>query len=145
MKHTTILYGIGGLLAGILITTCYFGFNSATRGQQMMGGYRTSQSNGMMHRAPDDSMMGASTGVDMDGAMDQMMTGLDGKTGDAFDQEFLSEMIVHHQGAVVMAQAVLKNSKRPELITLAHDIISAQTKEVTMMKNWQKMWFGIKN
>ncbi len=147
MKHTTkLLYGIGGLIAGILITACYFCLTSATRGQRMMGGYHLSQSGEMMHHwSSDGSMIGASTGVDMDGAMDQMMTGLDGKTGDAFDQEFLSEMIVHHQGAVVMAQAVLKNSKRPELIKLANDIISAQTKEVALMKNWQKAWFKIQN
>lgn len=66
---------------------------------------------------------------------------LEGKTGDAFDQAFLKEMIVHHEGAVVMAQQVLATSKRPELIKLANDIISAQTKEIAQMKEWQKAWF----
>jgi uncharacterized protein (DUF305 family) len=77
----------------------------------------------------------------MDGMMMDMMSGLSGKTGDSFDQAFLSEMIVHHQGAVEMAQSVLKNSKRPELIKLANDIISAQNKEIDMMKGWQGVWF----
>jgi uncharacterized protein (DUF305 family) len=77
--------------------------------------------------------------------MSGMMAGLNGKTGDEFDKAFLAEMIVHHQGAVVMAKAVLKNSKRPELIKLASDIISAQTGEITMMKNWQKAWFNVQN
>lgn len=83
--------------------------------------------------------------MDMNSMMNGMMAGLNGKTGDEFDKAFLAEMVVHHQGAVVMAQAVLKNSKRPELIKLANDIISAQTGEITMMKGWQKDWFNIQN
>lgn len=103
-----------------------------------------SSSNGMMHQMPDGSMMeGNNNG--MQGTMDSMMAGFNGKTGDAFDKEFLAEMIVHHQGAVVMAEAVFKTSKRPELIKLANGIISAQTGEISMMKNWQSAWFSIKN
>ncbi len=78
---------------------------------------------------------------DMKGVMGGMMQGLEGKTGKDFDKAFLTEMIVHHEGAVVMAEAVLKNSKQPELITLANDIISAQTKEIEMMKGWLSEWF----
>jgi uncharacterized protein (DUF305 family) len=73
--------------------------------------------------------------------MDGMMQGLAGKTGEEFDRAFLSEMVVHHQGAVDMAQAVLKNSNRPELLNLAREIITAQTKEIEMMKSWQASWF----
>jgi uncharacterized protein (DUF305 family) len=40
-----------------------------------------------------------------------------------------------------MAHMVLTQSKRPELITLANNIITAQTTEITMMKNWKKEWF----
>ena len=94
-----------------------------------------------MHQMPDGSMMQNSNGMDMTSSMQGMMAGLQGKTGDAFDKEFLAEMIVHHQGAVDMAQAVLKTSKRPELIQLANDIITAQTKEISMMQGWQKNWF----
>ncbi|MEK7569561.1 MAG: DUF305 domain-containing protein [Patescibacteria group bacterium] len=78
----------------------------------------------------------------MDFAMQGMMMGLSGKTGDDFDRAFLSGMIMHHQGAVVMAEAVLKTSKRSELLKLANDIISAQTKEIEMMQGWQRTWFG---
>lgn len=140
-NNTTLLYTIGGLLAGVLITTCYFSFNPVVRTQQMQ-----LQSNGMMmHQMPDGSMMGKGSQTDMNSMMTEMMSELNGKTGDAFDKAFLSGMIVHHQGAVIMAQAVLKNSKRPELIKLANDIISAQTGEIKMMKGWQKNWFGIQN
>ncbi len=93
-----------------------------------------------MHRMPNGQMMN-NVGMDMDDMMQGMMSGLQGKSGDAFDKEFLTEMIVHHQGAVDMANAVLKTSKRPELLKLAHDIIAAQTKEISMMQDWQKAWF----
>ena len=142
-NNTTVLYIIGGLLVGILLTSCYFSFYPATRTRQMMGNYQVPQSNGMMHQMPDGTMMGGKAQMDMNSMMSGMMEGLNGKTGDEFDKAFLAEMIVHHQGAVVMAQAVLKNSKRPELIKLANDIISAQTGEITMMKNWEKEWFNI--
>jgi uncharacterized protein (DUF305 family) len=79
--------------------------------------------------------------MDMQGAMDSMTMSLGGKTGDEFDKAFLSEMIVHHKGAVDMANQVLATSKRPELIKLSNDIISAQTKEIEMMQNWEKTWF----
>jgi uncharacterized protein (DUF305 family) len=80
--------------------------------------------------------------VNMSHSMDGMTSALHGKNGDVFDKEFLSEMIVHHQGAVEMAQMVLAVSKRPELTKLANEIIFAQTKEIEMMKDWQKAWFG---
>ncbi len=79
--------------------------------------------------------------MDMDHTMAGMTSSLTGKMGDEFDKEFLSEMIVHHQGAVEMAQMVLNTSKRPELIKLANDIITAQNGEIRMMQDWQKSWF----
>ena len=78
----------------------------------------------------------------MSGAMDDMMTGLSGKTGDEFDKAFLAEMIVHHEGAVSMANAALQNAKHKEIKDLANAIISAQTTEITQMKAWQKSWFN---
>lgn len=74
-------------------------------------------------------------------SMGSMTAGLAGKTGDAFDQAFLREMVVHHEGAVAMAEQVLATSKRAELRKLAEDIIAAQTKEIDMMQSWEKNWF----
>jgi uncharacterized protein (DUF305 family) len=80
--------------------------------------------------------------VTMGSTMDSMMAELSGKTGDEFDKAFLMGMIAHHEGAVGMAQEVLKISTRPELKAMADGIISAQTKEIVQMKEWQKTWFG---
>jgi len=87
--------------------------------------------------AVDDTMAG------MHDTMGGMMSGLEGKTGDELDKAFLSEMIVHHEGAVEMAQAILANGNRAELKTMARAIVSAQTSEIEQMKQWQKDWYAI--
>lgn len=119
------LAGIIGIFAGWVV----WGSNLARpqEGTHMMPGGR------MMH----DELMGG----DMASMMHDMNAMLEGKTGDAFDEAFLSEMIVHHEGAVEMAQKVLEVSKRPELTKLANDIIKAQNGEIEMMKQWQSLWF----
>ena len=82
------------------------------------------------NRSPDtdehmmsNGMMMHNDSMGMGGAMDEMMQGLSGKTGDAFDKAFLSEMIMHHEGAVVMAEAALQNAKHEEIKTMANAII----------------------
>ncbi len=131
MKNQTIIAVIISLVVGLGLGYAVWGTQTAP----------TRVSNGMMHQMPDGSMMNSGGGMDMDDMMQGMMAGLEGKTGDAFDKEFLAEMIVHHQGAVEMAKAVLAKSDRPELIKLANDIISAQNKEIGMMQEWQTAWF----
>ncbi|HEY4489001.1 MAG TPA: DUF305 domain-containing protein [Candidatus Paceibacterota bacterium] len=86
----------------------------------------------MMH----DNSMG------MGGEMDSMMAGLEGKNGDEFDKAFLSEMIMHHQGAVEMAEAALQNAEHEEIKNMANAIISAQTTEIQQMQGWQRAWYG---
>lgn len=71
-----------------------------------------------------------------------MASSLKDKKGDALDQAFLDGMIVHHQGAIDMANIVLANSKRPELQKMAREIISAQSSEITTMKGWLSAWYG---
>jgi uncharacterized protein (DUF305 family) len=74
--------------------------------------------------------------------MTDMSASLRGKTGDALDKAFINEMIVHHEGAVEMAELLLAGTKRPELKKLGNDIISAQTGEIKMMQGWREEWFG---
>lgn len=72
--------------------------------------------------------------------MEEMMSSMNGslkdKTGENFDKEFLKQMIVHHEGAIEMAKQVQEKSKNPELLKLANDIVTNQSKEVEMMQTW---------
>lgn len=68
--------------------------------------------------------------------------GMDLGPGDSqFDLRFIDAMIPHHEGAVVMAEAALKHSKRPEIQALAKAIIAAQTTEIQQMRNWRTAWY----
>lgn len=46
------------------------------------------------------------------------------------DVDFAMMMRVHHQGAIEMAQAELKDGKQPQMKKMARDIIAAQKKEI---------------
>lgn len=115
MKQESILYGVIGLLAGALIT-----FFAVGQPAQQPSPLPVSQTVGM----------------------DKMMEGMMGQSGENLEQKFLEAMIVHHQGAVKMAQEIKQGSKRRELVRLANDIISAQTKEIEMMQIWQQQWWS---
>ena len=97
---------------------------------QKAWGYPSTSANNMM----DHSAMG------MMDEMAGMNTALEGKTGDDFDKAFIEQMIMHHQSAIDMAAPGEQNAKHREVKNLTRAIISAQTKEVQQMKQWQKDW-----
>mgnify|MGYP000368515704 CR=1 FL=1 len=64
-----------------------------------------------------------------------------GPADESFDLRFIDGMIMHHQGAVVMAEDAQQNSSRPEIQTLASDIIAAQETEIAEMQAWRQAWY----
>jgi uncharacterized protein (DUF305 family) len=67
-------------------------------------------------------------------AMDRMMAEMHvPPTGDV-DRDFAVMMIPHHQGAVDMAQALLRHGSNPELKALARNIIATQQREIALMQ-----------
>jgi hypothetical protein len=67
-------------------------------------------------------------------AMKKMMTGMDVKpTGDV-DRDFVAMMVPHHQGAIDMAQALLKYGRNKQLRRLAQEIIVTQQQEIAVMR-----------
>jgi uncharacterized protein (DUF305 family) len=127
-KNNVSLYSIIFLVIGIFIGWLIWGSNSIDRNQMM----------GNMHQMLDGSMM---MGGDMASMMAHMNASLEGKSGDTFDKAFIDEMIVHHEGAIDMAELALTNAKHQEIKDLAKDIISAQTKEIEQMKSWKNAWY----
>lgn len=133
-KNTAIIIAIITLLAGLGI------------GYQLGGNTGSfesaSQNTPGTHMMPNGQMMGNGASMSMADVMTSMNAELEGKTGDLFDQAFLAEMIVHHQGAVEMAELALTNAKHQEIKDLATGIISAQNKEIAEMKLWQTDWYN---
>ena len=134
MEQNKIVTGVICLVAGVLLGAVIFGGKGDTAPA-------ISNTNNTHHVMPDGSNMNNS--MDMASMMAGMNAKLSGKTGDAFDQAFITEMIMHHEGAVEMAELALTNAKHAEIKTLANAIISAQNSEIVQMKTWLKNWYKV--
>ncbi len=97
-----------------------------------------------VHQMADGTMMAdeemMNNGMSMEQMMADMNTALVGKVGRDFDMAFVEQMIIHHQGAVEMAQLALQYAESEEVKKLAEEIISAQTKEIELMNSWRAAW-----
>jgi uncharacterized protein (DUF305 family) len=61
----------------------------------------------------------------------------------ALERQFISEMIPHHEEAVVSAQQVIDlGTNNAEVLKLANDIVTAQKAEIDLMKEWHVTWYG---
>ena len=60
---------------------------------------------------------------------------------DQFDKAFIDNMIPHHQSAIEMARVALKETHNPKIKKLATNIIEAQKREISQMKQWRKQWY----
>jgi len=83
-----------------------------------------------------------SSGMSMDMGSEMSMPGIvsdsdmeliRAATGTDFDALFLTDMIAHHEGAIVMAKDVLATTKNSEVTALANAIITSQTAEIQEM------------
>jgi len=126
--NKTLLYGVGGLLLGFLLSnyvqTTHFSTNMMMSSNQDEVTKMHEEMNMM-----DDGM-----------TMNAMVDSLKGKTGNDFDKTFLSGMIEHHQGAIDMAKLAQQSAGHDQIKKMADDIITAQEKEITEMKQWQSDW-----
>jgi uncharacterized protein (DUF305 family) len=59
-----------------------------------------------------------------------------------YDLRFIDGMLMHHQGAVNMAEDALSKSQRPEIKKLAQDILTSQQGEIEQMNQWRKDWYN---
>jgi uncharacterized protein (DUF305 family) len=73
------------------------------------------------------------------------MMGIDSSRlmADNIDKNFIEQMIPHHESAIEMAKLAQQKASRPEIKTLAGDIIASQSDEIIRMRYWYERWYGI--
>ncbi len=116
-------------LAGSSLTACSSAQNSPGSQSQAAPAAKDTGSGSMMdHSQMNHGQMGHNMDL--------------GPAGAQYDLRFIDAMIPHHQGAIVMANEALKKSKRPEIKSLAQNIIKAQNREENeLMRKWRKAWY----
>jgi len=60
--------------------------------------------------------------------------GDDTASAEGVDRAFTAEMVPHHESAVDMAEEALERTKRPEIRSLAENIIRTQNEEISQMR-----------
>ncbi len=91
---------------------------------------RSESKNVQQHHGTENPMMKA-----MDDSMEAMHKAK--QTGNA-DYDFASMMIPHHEGAIVMAEAIMAHGNSPELIEFSKKVIDVQRTEVETLKTFLK-------
>lgn len=87
--------------------------------------------------AMSDSMDGMDHGSmdGMAGMTEEDMQALEDASGPEAGDLFLEQMIVHHEGAIEMAEDVLDDGEHPGVRELAENIIASQTAEIELMRS----------
>jgi len=94
-----------------------------------------------------DSMGGGMSMMDMMGGGMSMMGSGSGGMGEfsddkPFDLQFIDQMTMHHQGALMSTRAMIADSDRPELRGLATAIETSQTAQIEQMQAFRTEWYG---
>lgn len=70
---------------------------------------------------------------------DSMSLGPADKT---FDLRYVNSMIAHHRGAMILAEQLGQNTKRPEMKELANKILADEPVAIAELYKWKKEWYG---
>jgi uncharacterized protein (DUF305 family) len=97
--------------------------------------------NGMDHNTMDHSPMDHNSMPMNANQMMPMKSDPDAASA-PYDLQFIDTMTYHHEGAIRMAEMVLKSSQNEELKKFAQKIIDDQRKENGRMKQWREQWFA---
>lgn len=79
---------------------------------------------------------GSGTGMDHGSGMmtEEDLARLEAATGAEASRLFLEQMIVHHEGAIAMAETQIADGDNAEAVALAREIVAAQGEEITEMR-----------
>lgn len=65
-----------------------------------------------------------------------------GQADRSFDLRYINAMISHHRGALLLAEQLAPNTTRPEMKTLAQNILADEPKAIAELYSWKKDWYG---
>lgn len=65
-----------------------------------------------------------------------------GQADRTFDLRYINTMIAHHRGAMLLAEQLSKNTTRPEMKTLAQNILADEPKAIAELYTWKKEWYS---
>lgn len=65
-----------------------------------------------------------------------------GRANRTFDLRYINAMIAHHRGAMLLAEQLAQNTTRPEMRTLAENILKDEPGAIAELYEWKKKWYG---
>lgn len=65
-----------------------------------------------------------------------------GKADRSLDLRYINAMIAHHRGAILLAEQVGTQSKRPDIQGLAQKILADEPGAIAELYSWKKAWYG---
>ena len=113
-----MVYGIGGLFIGVLLTLLVISTTESNYGIMRMMGFGLNN-NSSTNNSGQNTMMGN------------------------IDRLFIEQMIPHHEDAITMANIAMQKAQHPEIKTLATNIKKTQSAEILKMQDWYKNWYGV--
>lgn len=127
-----VVAGVLLLVAGTVYVASLADDGPGHRGQMMSSGERGG--------APGFRHQGRGMGLHSGRGMGQRMgPGMHARVGS--EQEWLVEMVAHHEEAITAAGA-LERSGRPEMRELGASIVQTQSAQVRQMRRWLAEWYG---
>lgn len=127
-----VVVGVLLLVAGTVYVASLADDGPDHRGQMMSSGERGG--------GPGFRHLGRGMGQHMGQHMGQYMgPGMHARVGS--EQEWLVEMVAHHEEAITAAGA-LERSDRPEMRELGASIVQTQSVQVRQMRRWLAQWYG---
>ncbi len=127
--------GVASLAAGLALAVLLVAVAGTAFALGRAGSMTSEEGMGpMMGNEQMDSMMNGGT------SEGQMMSSLEEE--EALDLQFIDQMIMHHQGAIMSSEHMISHSERPELRQLAENIQESQSEQIEQMQEWRGEWYG---
>ncbi len=131
---------LGVALAMVVLLLAGAGITSAAvqLGSMMNDGEMGNQNGGMGSMMGDGMMSGGMMGEEGMGGGSMMGSFDEDKP---FDLQFIDQMTMHHEGAIMSSEHMISDSERPELRELAANIEESQSEQIKQMQDFREEWY----